>query len=84
KFYIFVNEAQDNGADGEYWNSPGITGTGEWKQYTLALENFYKNIYSGSQTGNNAIDTSGIGTVGAQLDGTQGSGEIFIDEVYFK
>jgi hypothetical protein len=84
KFYIFVNEAAANGADGEYWNSPGITGAGEWKEYMLAMENFSKNIYSGNQTGNNVIDMVGIGTVGSQVDGTQGKGEIMVDDVYFK
>lgn len=84
KLYIFVNEAAANGADGEYWNSPGIVGTGGWKEYTLTLEDFFKNIYSGSQSGNNTIDMAGIGTVGLQLDGNQGSGELLVDDVYFK
>jgi hypothetical protein len=84
KFYIFVNEASANGADGEYWNSPGIVGAGDWKEYMLPMENFFKNIYSGNQNGNNSIDMVGIGTVGAQLDGLQGAGEILIDDVTFK
>lgn len=84
KFYVFVNEAAANGADGEYWNSPGATGAGMWKEYSFAMENFYRNIYSGTQGGNNVIDMVGIGTVGAQLDGVQGSGQMLVDDVYFK
>ncbi len=84
KFYVFVNEAAANNADGEYWNSPGITGMGEWKEYEISMEDFYKNIYSGSQFGNNSIDMTGIGTVGLQVDGNQGPGIILIDDVYFK
>ena len=84
KFYVFVNEAAANGADGEYWNSPGLTGAGDWKEYEIAMDSFYKNIYSGTQGGNNMIDMVGIGTVGVQLDGGQGSGTLYIDDVYFK
>jgi hypothetical protein len=84
KFYIFVNEAMANGADGEYWNSNGITGAGDWKEYIIPMDTFFKNIYSGNQFGNNTIDMSGIGTVGAQIDAGQGAGTILIDDVYFK
>lgn len=84
KFYVFVNEASANGADGEYWNSPGQVGAGEWREYVISMDSFYRNIYSGTQGGNNIIDMSGIGTVGAQLDGGQGSGVLYIDDVYFK
>jgi hypothetical protein len=84
KFYIFCNEAFANGADGEYWNSPDITGTGDWKLYEIPMETFYKNIYSGNQSGNNMVDMTGIGTVGAQIGGAQGEGLLFIDDIYFK
>jgi hypothetical protein len=84
KFYVFVNEAQANGADGEYWNGPGQTGSGDWKEYVISMENFSKNIYSGNQAGNNSIDMTGIGTVGIQADGAQGKGVVLIDDVYFK
>jgi len=84
RFYIFVNEASANGADGEFWNSPDLTGAGEWKEYELELDLFYKNIYSGNQNGNNLLDTVGIGTVGLQVGGAQGGGEILIDDVIFK
>jgi hypothetical protein len=84
KFYIFVNEAMANGADGEYWNAPGIVGAGDWKEYLISMDTFSKNIYSGNQFGNNSVDMVGVGTVGAQLDAGQGTGELLIDDVYFK
>ena len=84
KFYIFVNEAMANGADGEYWNSTGLTGAGDWTEYVIPMDTFFKNIYSGNQFGNNSIDMSGIGTVGAQVDGLQGPGSILMDDIYFK
>jgi len=84
KYYMFVNEASMNGADGEYWNGPLVTANGKWQLYEFPLEEFYRNIYSGSQDGNNVVDPVGIGTVGAQLGGAQGSGQFFIDDIYFK
>lgn len=83
-FYVFCNEASANGADGEYWNSPNLLGTGKWELYEIPMEQFYKNVYSGNQQGNNVIDMTGIGTVGAQIGGAQGAGELFIDDIYFK
>ena len=83
-YYIFVNEASANGADGEFWNGPIMTGSGDWQLYEVAFEDFYKNIYSGSQSGNNSLDLSGIGTVGAQLGGAQGKGEFMMDDISFK
>ncbi len=84
KFHIFVNEAQANGADGEYWNSMDQTGAGDWKLYDIALDTFYKNVYSGSQSGNNMVDAGGIGTVGLQVGGAQGEGVIYIDDITFR
>lgn len=83
-FYIFVNEAQANGADGEYWNSMNLSGTGDWKLYEIPMDTFFRNIYSGSQSGNNMIDMSGIGTVGAQVGGAQGEGVVYIDDITFR
>lgn len=83
-YYIFVNEASANGADGEFWNGPPMTGTGDWQLYEVPLEDFYKNIYSGTQGGNGVIDLSGLGTVGSQLNGAQGKGEFLMDDIYFK
>lgn len=84
KFYLFVNEARANGADGEYWNSMDLTGTGDWKEYDTAMDTFFKNIYSGNQTGNNMVDMGGIGTVGIQVGGAQGEGVIYIDDIKFR
>jgi hypothetical protein len=83
-YYIFVNEATANGADGEFWNGPSMTGSGDWQLYEVPLEDFYKNIYSGTQGGNGVMDLSGLGTVGAQLGGAQGKGEFMMDDIYFK
>jgi hypothetical protein len=83
-FYFFVNEAQDNGADGEFWNSPNQTGTGKWELYEISTDDFFKNIYSGNQSGNNKLDMTGIGTVGLQFAGAIGKGRVYIDDVWFK
>jgi hypothetical protein len=83
-YYIFVNEASANGADGEFWNGPSMTGSGDWQLYEVPFEDFYKNIYSGNQSGNNVMDLSGLGTVGAQLAGAQGKGTFFMDDISFK
>ncbi len=83
-FYIFCNEASANGADGEFYNSPDQTGSGDWKEYVVPFDEFFRNIYSGNQTGNYEFDPSGIGTVGIQVGGNQGKGVIYIDDVYFK
>ncbi|MCE5299396.1 MAG: hypothetical protein LLG37_00780 [Spirochaetia bacterium] len=84
EFYIFVNEAAANGADGEYWGGTPVKGTGKWTYFEFALDTFYKNIYSGNQSGNNVLDTAGIGTVGAQLAGAQGKGVFMFDDIWFK
>jgi len=83
-FYFFCNEAQDNGGDGEFWNSPNQTGTGKWDLYEISMDDFYKNIYSGNQEGNNAVDMTAMGTVGLQFAGSVGKGTVYIDDVYFK
>ncbi len=83
-FYVFVNEANANGGDGEFWNGPSATGSGKWELYEVALEDFTKNIYSGNQSGNNTMDLGAIGTVGAQIAGSQGKGEFLMDDIWFK
>ncbi len=83
-FYFFVNETGANGADGEYWNSSNQTGAGKWAYYEIPLDEFFKNIYSGNQAGNNDIDSSGIGNVGVQFGGNQGKGKIYIDDIIIK
>lgn len=82
-FYVFVNESGANGADGEFWNSPVQTGSGDWQEYVIPFDELFRNVYSGVQDGNYEIDASGIGTVGAQIGGLQGKGELFIDDIYF-
>jgi hypothetical protein len=84
QFYVFVNEAAANNADGEFWNGPIKTGTGNWQLYEVALEEFYKNIYSGNQTGDNTLNLSGIGTVGVQIAGAMGKGNFYLDDIWFK
>jgi len=83
-FYFFVNEAQDNNGDGEFWNSKKVAGKGRWTLYEIPMDEFFKNIYSGTQDGNNTIDMSAIGTVGIQFDGAIGKGKAYIDDIYFK
>lgn len=82
-FYIFVNESGANGADGEYWNSPLQTGSGVWQEYIVPFDEFFRNIYSGVQDGNYNFDVSGLSTVGAQIGGNQGKGDLYIDDIYF-
>lgn len=82
-FYIFVNESGANGADGEFWNSPQQAGTGAWQEYIVPFDEFFRNIYSGVQDGNYNLDVSGLGTVGAQIGGAQGKGELYVDDIYF-
>jgi hypothetical protein len=84
QFYVFVNEATANGADGEFWNGPVKTGTGSWMLYEVALEDFYKNIYSGNQTGDGVMNLSGLGTVGVQIAGAVGKGTFYMDDIWFK
>ncbi len=81
-FYVFINEAGANGGDGEFWNSPDQTGAGDWKEYLIPFDEFFRNIYSGVQDGNYSFDASGIGTVGAQCGGNQGKGDLYIDDIY--
>ncbi len=83
-FYIFVNESSANGADGEFWNSPSQTGAGEWMEYEIPFDEFFRNIYSGNQAGNLEFDAEGIGVVGAQLGGNQGKGKFYIDDIWIK
>ncbi|MCE5299395.1 MAG: CIA30 family protein [Spirochaetia bacterium] len=83
-FYIFMNEAAANGADGEYWNGPDLTGSGKWTEYIVPFDEFHKNIYSGSQLGDNELNKSGIGTVGFQIGGNQGKGDFLVDDIWFK
>jgi len=79
-----VNEAAANGGDGEYWNSPSQTGAGKWAYYEIPFDEFFKNIYSGSQAGNNDIDPPAIGVVGVQLGGMQGKGTVYLDDIWLK
>jgi len=83
-FYFFVNETGGNGADGEYWNSASQTGAGKWAYYEVPFDEFFKNIYSGNQAGNNDIDASGIGNVGVQFGGNQGKGRVYLDDIIMK
>jgi len=83
-FYFFCNEAQDNSGDGEFWNSPNQTGTGKWDLFEISMDEFYKNIYSGNQEGNNAVDMTAMGTVGLQFSGSVGKGTVYIDDIYFR
>jgi hypothetical protein len=82
-FYVFINESGANGADGEFWNSPDQTGAGDWKEYVIPFDEFFRNIYSGVQDGDYTFDASGLGTVGAQLGGNQGKGDLYIDDITF-
>ncbi len=83
-FYIFCNEGAANGADGEFWNGPDMTGSGKWAEYIIPYDELHRNIYSGNQAGNNTFDPDAISTVGIQLGGKQGKGELFVDEIWFK
>jgi hypothetical protein len=83
-FYCFINESGANGADGEFYNGPDMTGAGKWTEYTVMFDELHKNIYSGSQMGNNQFDPSGVGTVGFQLGGNQGKGNFLVDDIWFK
>jgi hypothetical protein len=83
-FYCFCNEANANGADGEFWNGPDLTGSGKWVEYTVDFEDMHKNIYSGSQTGDNELDPSGLAVVGFQVGGNQGNGTFLVDDIWFK
>ncbi len=83
-YYVFVNEAAANGADGEFYNGPLRNGTGKWTLYEVAMEDFIRNIYSGNQTGNGSIDMCGLGTVGVQITGASGKGDFFMDDIWFK
>ena len=83
-FYIFVNEASANGADGEFYNGPSQTGSGKWVEYSVPFDELFKNVYSGSQMGNNAFDPSGIGVVGFQIGGNQGKAKFLVDDIWFK
>ena len=83
-FYIFVNESSANGADGEFWNSPSQTGAGEWAEYIIPFDEFFRNIYSGNQAGNLEFDAEGIGVVGAQIGGAQGKGKFYMDDIWIK
>jgi hypothetical protein len=82
-FYVFINEAGANGGDGEFWNSPTQTGSGDWQEYVIPFDELFRNIYSGVQDGNYNFDASGLGTVGAQIGGAQNKGELYVDDIYF-
>ncbi len=83
-FYVFCNEGAANGADGEFWNGPDMTGAGKWTEYIIPYDELHRNIYSGNQAGNNTFDPDAISTIGIQLGGKQGKGELFVDEIWIK
>ena len=83
-FIMMISEASANGADGEHWRSASQTGTGKWSEYVIDFQDFAKDIYSGNQNGNNILDLSAIATVGFQIDGANGKGDFYVDDIWFK
>ncbi len=90
-FEVFLNEsgAADltqavNGADGESYAFPSMTGTGHWQTYQINLGDLELRQVFGNQKGNHILDLQGLSTVDFFIPGNQGTGRIIFKNIQFK
>jgi hypothetical protein len=90
-FQVFLTEsgAKDltqatNGADGESYCFPAITGTGHWQTYTIHFEDLERRTSYGNQKGNQILDLQGLSTVDFFIPGGQGSGRLILRNLQFR
>jgi hypothetical protein len=90
-FQVFLTEsgAQDlskavNGADGESYAFPDMTGTGHWQTYKINLTDLELRGEFGNQNGNHILDLQGIGAMDFFIPGGQGAGRIIFKNIQFK
>lgn len=77
------------GAEGEAWQSNLLIANGGWEFVQLEVGSFSEDIYSPictpncGTTGDNMMDFQAISSVTIKLDGNQGSGVLYFDDVVF-
>ena len=72
------------GADGESWEYPMLTGTGNWETYRIDLRELQKRNVWGNQKGNDVLDLQAISNVDFYIPGNQGDGILEVKEISFK
>jgi hypothetical protein len=72
-----------NGADGEQYLSPVITGSGRWQIYQIKLSDFTLSNVWGNQNGNKTLDLKGVDSLELNLPGNQGKGDFSIMSIVF-
>ncbi len=94
RFQVSINEAGVgapgaasypgvNGADGEQYQSPVITGFGKWKVYQIKLSEFIPSAVWGNQNGNKVLDLKSIDSLGLDIPANQGTGDFRIMSIVF-
>ena len=79
---VQVMEGGDNGADGELWTTASFPlSDGNWNAYTFSPAQFSRSASVGNQGGNNAFDLQSALAVQVQVQGNQGAGVLYIDEI---
>jgi len=73
-----------NGADGESYSFPAMTGTGHWQVYKINLGDLELRQTYGNQKGNHILDLQGFSTVDFSIPGNQGTGRIIFKNIQFK
>jgi hypothetical protein len=73
-----------NGADGESYSFPPMTGTGHWQTYQINLGDLELRNTFGNQKGNHILDLQGLSQVDFYVPGRQGSGRIIFKNIQFK
>jgi class 3 adenylate cyclase len=72
-----------NGADGEQYRSPMITGTGNWQNYQIKLADFTLSSNWGNQSGNKVLNLTAIESAQFDFPPNQGPGNFNITSVVF-
>ena len=94
RFQVSINEAGVgapgsasypgvNGADGEQYQSPVITGCGKWKVYQIKLSEFIPSTVWGNQNGNKVLDLKAIDSLELDIPANQGAGDFLIMSIVF-
>ena len=73
-----------NGADGESYQFPAMTGTGRWEDYQVDLSELQHRDYWGNQKGNNTLDLQSLSEVSFYLSGGQGAGRMLVKDLEFR
>jgi hypothetical protein len=73
-----------NGTDGESYVFPALTGTGQWKTYTVDLADGLPRTDWGNQHGNHVLDLQAIANFDFVILGRQGKGELLVKDLEFR